>query len=61
MNIIDDYKFETDKDLVIKEYNKLKKKLEVKFSGNELKYHIKYKLLSKGFTSEEVETALKGE
>ena len=61
LSLIDNYEFKTDEGLLIKEYNKIKKKLEIKYSGSELNYHIKSKLYNKGFSGEEIEEALIGE
>jgi len=61
MRIIENYEFKTDRALIIKEYNKIKKKLEVKYQGNELNYHIKNKLYAKGFSFGEIEDIIKGE
>jgi len=44
-----------DHDDLVKEYNKVKTKLEKKYSDNELKYKIKQKLYSKGYRIEDIE------
>lgn len=54
-NILSLYTFSTDPIFIKKEYDKLKNKLEKKYSGNELAYYLKQKLLMKGFTLEEIE------
>lgn len=61
INLIDNYVFKTDDNLILKEYNKIKKKLETKYSGSELSFYIKNKLYAKGFSAEEIESLLKGE
>ena len=45
---------EEDNEIIKKEYNKLIKKLERKYSDNELKQKIKQKLFQKGFSFEEI-------
>ena len=54
MYILNHYEFRDDIDLLKKEYNKLRKKLEIKYNGYELKMHLKNRLLAKGFSSEEI-------
>lgn len=61
MEILDNYEFITDKDVLIKEYNKIKRKLESKYQDNELEFRIKSKLYSKGFKNSEIEDIIKGE
>lgn len=47
-----------NKCVVFSEYQKLYKKLSLKYSGEELIFHIKQKLYSKGFTKEDIENVL---
>lgn len=47
--IINEFDFNDDSDIYIKEYNKLKNKLSRKYSGDELDYKIKLGLMKKGF------------
>lgn len=61
MNIIDTYEFKTDESVLLKEYNKIRNKLESKYSDKELSFQIKNKLYAKGFTLEEIENILKGD
>lgn len=58
LDIINNYTFVTDSNVILKEYNKLKKKYENKYSDNELKYQIQNKLFLKGFTKEEINEVL---
>ena len=44
-------KFESDQDIKEKEYEKLKRKLERKYQGEELERQIKNKLYQRGFTN----------
>jgi len=60
-SIIESFEFKTNPDLIMKEYQKIKKKLELKYEANELNYYIKAKLVSKGFTREEIEKVFEGE
>ena len=48
MNCLDKYEFD-DTDAYKQEYEKLYKKLSIKYSGQELEYKIKQKLYQKGF------------
>ncbi len=48
-SLLDTYTFIDNEDIYIKEYNKLKKKYEKKYEGNELEYKIKNSLYQKGF------------
>jgi len=48
MSVISNYEFNTDQEIVKKEYDKLYKKLSKKYSGSELEYKIKEKLYQKG-------------
>ena len=48
-SIISGITFEDDNDKREKEYNKIKSKLERKYSGKELEYRIKEKMIQKGF------------
>lgn len=57
IEIYDSLKIETD-DLIIKEYNKLYKKLSVKYTDKELKLKIKQKLYKLGFTIDEINKVL---
>ena len=43
---------------ILKEYEKIKRKLEKKYSGNNLEYEIKKKLYQKGYTSSDIEKYL---
>ena len=47
--IINEFDFNDDSDIYIKEYNKLRNKLSRKYSGDELDYKIKLGLMKKGF------------
>lgn len=44
-----------DENIIIKEYEKQKNKLSKKYDGSELDFKIKMKLLSKGYSSEEID------
>ncbi len=46
---ISNYSFSDEKDLVLKEYNKIKKRLSRKYSDKELEFKIKQQLYKKGF------------
>lgn len=48
-NILANIKIEDDSSIREKEYQKLRKKLEKKYSGSELEYKIKEKMIQKGF------------
>lgn len=48
-NIINEYEFIDNKNILEKEYNKIKTKLSKKYSGEELEYRIKIYLIKKGF------------
>ena len=48
-SILSDIKIKDDSSIREKEYQKLKKKLEKKYSGSELEYKIKEKMIQKGF------------
>lgn len=61
ISILNNYEFENDLDLLKKEYSKIKKKLENKYNDYELEMRIKSKLLSKGYTSFEIEKVILGE
>jgi len=58
LDIINNYTFITNSNVILKEYNKLKKKYENKYNDNELKYQIQNKLFLKGFTKEEINEVL---
>lgn len=45
----------TNKDIVLKEYCKLQRKLSLKYEGKELEKQIFYKLKQKGFSNDEIE------
>ena len=47
--IISNIRIEDDSDIREKEYNKIKSRLEKKYSGKELEYKIKEKMIQKGF------------
>ena len=51
--VINNYSFNDDGDLARKEYEKLKKKLERKYSGNELKNKIRERMYMKGLKYDE--------
>ncbi len=51
--VISDYSFVNDNDIARKEYEKLKKKLERKYSGNELKNKIRERMYMKGLKYDE--------
>ena len=48
MDVISEYDFKMDEEIVKKEYDKLYKKLSKKYSGKELEFKIKEKLYQKG-------------
>lgn len=50
---------ESDKDLLIKEYNKIKKNLEKKYSGYDLELKLKQKLMTKGFKYDDINEIVK--
>ena len=50
--ILNEFNFNDDQDIYEKEYQKQKKKLSRKYSGEELEYRIKINLLKKGFKRE---------
>lgn len=52
-NVIKNHEFGDDKDIAKKEYEKLYKKLSLKYSGKELEYKIKQKMYQKGLVYEE--------
>lgn len=54
MQQISKYTF-SNLDILKKEYQNLKKRLEKKYSGSDLEYKIKQKLYSRGFKEEEIE------
>ena len=47
-----------DLSIISKEYDKLYKKLSLKFDGNKLNYEIKNKLYQKGYNSSEIDKIL---
>lgn len=51
--VVDEYDFSNNKELVEKEYIKIKKRLEKKYSGKDLEYKIKEKLYQKGLYYED--------
>lgn len=51
--------FENSDQLLEKEYQKLLRKLERKYNGQELKFQLKNKLYAKGFTLDEIDSILK--
>ena len=51
--IINKYKFNTDKDIVQKEYEKIYKRLSRKYEGDELKYKVKEQLYRRGLYYED--------
>ena len=50
--VLENVSFQDDKALREREYNKLKRRLERKYSGEELERQIKMKLYQKGFTNQ---------
>lgn len=54
MNLIDNYEFKESEEVLRKEFYKIKNKLEKKYEGYELTFHMRSKLLNKGFTSEDI-------
>lgn len=50
-----------DSDILIKEYNRLLKRLEKKYDGEELEYRIKQKLLQKGYSKDKINSLIKEE
>ncbi len=57
--VINEFEFEDDLDLVRKEYNKIYNKLSKKFEGSELYYQVRMKLLQKGFSNSGIEKVTK--
>ena len=53
-NSLSKIKIESNIDNLRKEYVKIKEKLSRKYEGNDLEYMVKMKLLSKGYTSDEI-------
>ena len=51
--VINKYKFNTDKDIVQKEYEKIYKRLSRKYEGDELKYKVKEQLYRRGLYYED--------
>ena len=51
--VINKYKFNTDKDIVQKEYEKIYKRLSRKYDGDELKYKVKEQLYRRGLYYED--------
>lgn len=49
VSIINELKFENDKDIMKKEYDKIYKQLSRKYSGRELEYKVRSKMYAKGF------------
>ena len=49
MLVLEEFTIKDDKNIYLKEYNKLKNKLSKKYSGEELEYQIKNNLYKKGF------------
>ena len=60
MNEIEKYVF-SDEDALKEEYNKLYRKLSKKYNDEILLNKIKYKLLEKGFTNDQIDIIIKGE
>lgn len=60
MNLIDNYEFKESEEVLKKEFNKIKSKLEKKYEGHELRFYMRAKLLNKGFTSEDIERMMEG-
>lgn len=60
MNLIDNYEFKESEEVLRKEFNKIKSKLEKKYEGHELRFYMRSKLLNKGFTSEDIERMMEG-
>ncbi len=56
--VLDSLEFKNDSQLLEKEYQKQYNRLLKKYSGNELKEKIKGKLLTKGFSYEDIEKVL---
>ena len=57
--IINQYEFTDDLELIKKEYNKIYNKLKKKYDGSELNYQVKMKLLQKGFSNSGIEKVTK--
>ena len=57
--LINDLEIPRDNTILLKEKEKLQRKLERKFKGESLTYQIKIKLYQKGFNKKEIEEALK--
>ena len=57
LNIIDKYLLE-DESILIKEFNKLYKKLSFKYSKEDLKNKLRQKLVSKGFNLNDINRLL---
>jgi len=60
-DILKDVDIEVDNKVINKEYRKIYNKLSKKYTGNELDYQVKIKLLQKGFTNTEIEEIKKNE
>ena len=58
-DVLDEVTFDSNEDLVKKEYMKAFNKLSKKFEGSELDYQVKMKLFQKGFTIDEIEAIKK--
>ena len=55
ISILENMDLKNDSSVIQKEYEKIKKKLEKKYTNEELEFHIKMKLRTKGFSVEEIE------
>ncbi len=58
LEILEKIELPKNNESLLKEVEKLKKKLSLKYSGSVLHYQIKGRLLNKGFSSEDIENAL---
>ena len=57
-NELNNYEFKDNNDIIIKDYEKILNKLENKYSGKELEYKIKQKLVQKGYNYEDINSVL---
>ena len=53
-SVLEGYNIKNSKNIILKEYNKQKKKLSKKYDGEALKFQIKMKLKAKGFDLEDL-------
>lgn len=61
VDVIENYEFKNNPEAIMADYKKILKRLENKYEGYELRFHLKAKLMSKGYTSAEIEQVLEEE